>query len=157
MRKLIAATLFSAACTPAAPTREPAPAVATDAPTTRASGTLVATLVPTNAAGNRISGRIRLVPTARVGQYRAEIDIRGGSYQNKFPWAIRTGQCGEGGQELGNPTDFRLIETAGDGMARFNTPLRLHIPEGQTHHVAVLASPTNRSLVVSCGVLSFES
>lgn len=157
MRKLLAAALVSAACAPAPATREPAPASSSNAPASPASGTLVATMIPTNAAGNRISGRIRLVPTARAGEYRAEIDIRGGSYQNKFPWAIRTGQCGEAGQELGNPTDFRLIETAADGMARFNTTLRLNIPEGPTHHVVILASPTNRSLVVSCGVLSFES
>jgi hypothetical protein len=128
------------------------PAASADAATP-----LVATLTPTNASGNRIAGRIRLAPTGNANEYRAEIDLRGGGYQNKFPWVVRTGQCGERGLELGNPTDYRLIETGGDGMARFNTTLRLAIPEGQTHHVAVLASPTNRGLVVSCGVLSVAS
>jgi hypothetical protein len=152
-----AAALLGACASPSgSPAARPATSVAASGAPAPSSA-LIATLTPTNASGNRISGRIRLVPTGKPDEYRAEIDIRGGGYQNKFPWAVRTGQCGEPGLELGSPTDYRLIETGGDGMARLNTTLKLGIPEGQTHHVAVLAGPTNRDLVVSCGVLSFAS
>jgi hypothetical protein len=156
---VVTALLLGACASAPRSSQEPTSAGATAASAAAAPriSTLVATLTPTNASGNRITGRIRLVPLGAAGEYRAEIDIRGGGYQNKFPWAVRSGQCGESSQELGNPTDYRLIETAGDGMARVNTRLRLVIPEGQTHHVAILASPTNRDLVVSCGVLSSGS
>ena len=119
--------------------------------------TLVATLNPTNASGNRISGTVRLSPTNKEGELRAEIDIRGGNYQNKFPWVVRSGQCGERGEELGSPVNYRLIETKADGMARLNTTVRLTIPEGRTFHVDILAGPTQRDLVVSCGVLSIAT
>jgi hypothetical protein len=119
--------------------------------------TLVATLNPMNASGNRVSGTVRLSPTDRAGELRAEIDIRGGGYQSQFPWVVRKGQCGERGEDLGTPVNYRLIETKADGMGRLNAVVRLTIPEGQTHHVAVLASPTQRGLVISCGVLSIAT
>jgi hypothetical protein len=134
----------------------PTGAASSASPATPVPGVLVATLIPTNASGTRISGKIRLVPTGRPDEYRAALDVWGGGYQNKFPWVLRTGLCGERGQELGNPTNYRLIEMGADGAARFTAPLTLRIPEGQTHHVAILASPSNR-VIVSCGVLSFES
>jgi len=119
--------------------------------------TMVATLNPTNAMGNRISGSVRLSPAERPGELRAEIDIRGGGYQNQFPWIVRRGQCGERGEDLGTPVNYGLIETKGDGMGRLNTTVRITIPEGQTHHVDILASPAQRDLVVSCGVLSIAT
>ena len=119
--------------------------------------TLVATLNPMNASGNRISGSVRLSPTEQPGELRAEIEIRGGNYQNQFPWVVRRGQCGERGEDLGTPVNYRLIETKADGMARLNTTLRLTIPDGQTHHVDILAGPTQRGLVVSCGVLNIAT
>ena len=158
---LVGTAVLLGACA-STPRSSAEPTEASAAPTAAATpapmSALVATLIPTNASGNRISGRIRLTPTANANEYRVDLEIRGGGYQNKFPWAIRTGLCGERGQELGTPTNYRLIETGADGMARLNTTLRLNIPEGPTHHVAILAAPTaNRDLVVSCGVLSFAS
>jgi len=70
---------------------------------------------------------------------------------------IRSGQCGERGEELGTPVTYRLIETKGDGMARVSTMVRLTIPEGRTHHVDILAAPSQRDLVVSCGVLNIAT
>jgi hypothetical protein len=120
----------------------------------RAADTLVATMIPTNASGNRIAGRIRLMPSDRIDELIADIDLRGGGYQNKYSWVVRAGQCGEQGQDLGTSMSYRLIETRGDGMAQMKIPVRIAIPEGRTHHVAIFSSPTSRNLVVSCGVLS---
>ena len=120
--------------------------------------TLVATLNPaTGPGGNQISGRVRLSPTGKPGELRAEIDLRGGNYQNQFPWVVRSGQCGEPGEDIGTPVNYRLIETKGDGMARISTTVKLTIPEGRTHHVDILAGPSQRALVVSCGVLNIAT
>lgn len=115
---------------------------------------LVATLVPNNAAGNRLVGTVRLTPTKKPGEFRAVIDIRGGNFQNRFPWMIRTGQCGEGGEDVGTPVDYRMIETRADGTARLNSTVKITLPEGRTYHVDILAGPTDRETIVSCGVLS---
>jgi hypothetical protein len=86
----------------------------------------------------------------------AEIDIRGGAYQNKYGWAIRSGQCGETGETLGTVMSYPLIETRGDGMAQMKRSLRISIPAGGTYHVAIFPNVTNQSMVVSCGVLTAE-
>ena len=121
--------------------------------------TLVATLNATNQAGaNKIFGNVKLTPSGD-GEYRVDLSIRnGGGPLNKYPWIIRTGQCGESaGTELGNPVAYRMLETTGDGTARIvNAKMKLEIPEG-VHHVDVLKSPTEREVVVACGVLSPQS
>jgi hypothetical protein len=122
----------------------------------KASPTLVATLNPTNAVGNRVMGNVRLTPTANG--YRAEISIRnGGGPQNKFPWVIRRGACGETSSDiLGSELAYRLLETIADGTARINAPLALQVPPTGIHHVDVLSGtdPEKRQVVISCGVLS---
>ena len=145
--------LAGCASSGASPASSPSPGASSN--TTVPGRTLVATLNPTNASGNRISGSVRLSPTDRPGELRAEIDLRGGGYQNQFPWIVRRGQCGERGEDIGTPVNYRMIETKGDGMGRLNAVVRVTIPEGQTYRVDILASPTQRDLIVSCGVLSF--
>lgn len=117
---------------------------------------LVASLQPTNNAGNRIIGTVKLTPNGSDG-FKAEVQIRnGGGTQNKFPWVIRPGGCGDDTRDvLGNELAYRVLETTADGTARLNAPLKLSIPEG-THHVNVLkgVSSVDRETVVACGVLS---
>jgi hypothetical protein len=115
---------------------------------------LVATLAPTNASGNRIVGTVRLSPSNKPGELRALVEIRGGNFQNRFPWIVRTGQCGERGEDVGTPAGYRNIETSADGTARLNSTVKITLAEGTTYHVDILASPTERDHVVSCGVLS---
>jgi hypothetical protein len=121
-----------------------------------ATPSLVTTLVPTNASGNRIVGTVRLTSTDKPGEWRARIEIRGGNFQNRFPWMVRVGQCGEKGEDVGTPVNYRNIETSADGTARLTAPVKITIPEGVTHHVDIMASPTDRETIVSCGVLSPE-
>ena len=157
-RLVVAASLACAACASGGGSGGAATASSPSSSNTVIPGyTLVATLNPTNAMGNRIAGSVRLSPTDRPGELRAEIDLRGGGYQNQFPWIVRRGQCGERGEDIGTPVNYRLIETKGDGMARLTTTVRVVIPEGQTHHVDILASPTQRDVVVSCGVLNIAT
>ena len=153
-------TLVLLACAGTAGSRAVTAAPGTDAPPTASSAaspaTLVATLNATNQSGaNRIFGNIKLTPRDG-GEYRVDMSIRNaGGAQNKYPWIIRGGQCGESaGTELGNPLAYRMLETTGDGTARLaNVPLKLEIPEG-VFHVDLLKSPTDRETVVACGVLS---
>jgi hypothetical protein len=133
----------------------PAPAASADAST---SGTrpLVASLQPINTSGNRLIGTVKLTPTS-ASEYRAEVQIRnGGGVQNKFPWVIRPGQCGDDGRDvLGNELAYRVLETTADGTARIAAPLRIQIPVG-AFHVNVLkgTSAADREVVVACGVLT---
>jgi hypothetical protein len=116
---------------------------------------LVATLNATNSVGNRVMGNVKLTPTANG--YRAEISIRnGGGPQNKYPWVIRRGACGDtSGDILGSELAYRLLETRADGTASINGPLNLTVPNG-TYHVDILSGtdPEKRNVVISCGILS---
>ena len=131
-------------------------AASTTTPAAGAGRTMIATLAPQNYTGGQVSGRIRLVPTGRTGELRAEISLRGAGYQNQLPWVIRTGRCGESGQDVGNPLAYRQITTGADGAAQLNATVQVAIPEGETVHVAVLRSPTQRDQVIACGVLSYD-
>jgi len=117
--------------------------------------TLVASLQPLNNAGNRLLGTLRLVPNGT--EYRVDFQIRnGGGPQNKFPWAIRPGGCGDDSRDvIGNELAYRVLETTADGTARLNTSLRLQISEG-VHHVNVLkgTSGADRETIVACGILA---
>ena len=149
-----AALLF--ACGPRAATVTTAPASAGSPAATMLGPSYVATLLSTTQSVNRITGKMRLVPTAKAGEMTAEVDIRGGAYQNKYGWVIRSGRCGEQGQDLGTSMSYRVIETRADGMAQVKLPVSVTIPTDRVYHVAVFASPTNRNQIVSCGVLSPE-
>jgi hypothetical protein len=158
---LLSASLLLAACASGGASGSvpgSAPASSSSDASTVVQGTtrvMLATLVPTNASGNRITGRIRLLPTSNASEMTADIDIRGGAYQNKYGWEVRAGQCGDNGQALGTVMAYPLIETRADGMAQMKRPVKITIPEGQVHHVAVFASAA-RGQIVSCGVLSPE-
>jgi hypothetical protein len=132
----------------------PAAAQSNDAP--KPLRPLVASLQPTNNAGNRLLGTVKLTPNGSDG-YKAEVQIRnGGGTQNKFPWVIKPGGCGDDARDvLGNELAYRVLETTSDGTARINAPLKLVIPDG-VYHVNVLrgVNSVDRETVVACGVLS---
>jgi hypothetical protein len=119
---------------------------------------LVGSLQPTNNAGNRIIGTVKLSP-AEQGQYRAELQIRnGGGAQNKFPWVIRPGNCGDDSRDvLGNELAYPALTTTADGTARINGALKVTIPDGP-HHVNILkgTSSMDRETVVSCANLAMS-
>ena len=126
------------------------------ASTSAAGRTLVATLNPTNQTGNRVMGNARLTPASNG--YRAQLSIRnGGGPQNKFPWVIRPGACGESsGDILGSELAYRVLETIADGTATINAPLALRVPDTGLYHIDVLAGTDaeKRQQVIACGVLS---
>jgi hypothetical protein len=145
--------LATAACAGASSSGgAPSPASSSEA----SSRSLVASLQPINTSGNRLIGTVKLTPT-NASEYRAEVQIRnGGGVQNKFPWVIRPGQCGDDGRDvLGNELAYRVLETTADGSARIAAPLRVQIPAG-AYHVNVLkgTSSSDREVVVACGVLT---
>lgn len=114
---------------------------------------LVTNLTPQNYGGGQVSGHARLTPTGR-NQYRAEIEIRGAGYQNRMPWAVRTGRCNESGIERGSPLSYPLIETGPDGIGKVTRSVNISIPSGETHSLVIMKSQTERNVIVSCGVLS---
>ena len=130
-------------------------AVAAGAPASSNGPTFTAALQPAASTGTRIVGSLKLIPTA-PGEYRAELSIRNaGGMQNKYPWIIKTGQCGEtSARELGNPVAYRMLETGSDGSARINASVKVPLTASGVYHVDILKSPTERDAVVSCGVLS---
>jgi hypothetical protein len=155
-------SVSAAACASGASSAETSPAPSAASSTTAAAPagtlgrTLVASLQPVNTSGNRIIGTAKLTPTG-TNEYRAELQIRnGGGTQNKFPWVIRPGGCGDDSRDvLGNELAYRVLETTADGTARINSSLKVQIPDG-LNHINILKGPgsADREVVVSCGLLS---
>ena len=129
-------------------------ASAQDTARAAAASPRVATL---NAVDSRIYGTVRLEPTGKPNEYRAKVSVRGAPIDQQMPWEIRSGNCGENGQQVGSQAAFRTLSVRSDGTGDVNATLVLPLVDGQTYSVNVLASRTNRDRVVSCGVLTAAS
>jgi hypothetical protein len=156
---LVASIGVLCACSSGTSTTSASPAPSA-APASSASGetarTFAASLVPTNAAGNRLTGRIKLSPSGRAGELTAEVDVRGGAEQKQYGWEVRSGQCGEMGQTVGSPVAYPVIETRADGMIQFRRPVRITLSQGTTYQVVVFADNRSRDTIIACGVLRPE-
>ena len=165
MRRLLAAagTLtisFAAACASgAAASGSPSAASATPAGAASASSTagmrtLSASVASTGATNSRLTGTVTLTPLD-ASTYSVTIEFRGAPANRALPWAVRPGACGDvtPNTEVGGRSVYSPIQTQADGGAHVNTRLRVALPAQQTLRVDVMASNSQRDLIIGCGVL----
>lgn len=114
----------------------------------------MANMVPTGTATARLAGTVTLSPTD-ANSYRVEMDLTAGATDRQYPWVIRPGSCGDAtpNSDLGGRAAYGPIQTHNDGSAHVNTSLRIQLPPGQTVHIDIMLSASQRDVIVSCGVL----
>jgi hypothetical protein len=116
-----------------------------------ASAAMVAAL---NAVNSPVYGSLRLEPTGKPNELRAKVSVRGAPVDQQMPWEIRSGNCGENGDQLGAQAAYRTISVRSDGTGDVTATLKITLEAGKTYSVNILASRTNRDRVVACGVLN---
>lgn len=151
---------FAAACasggaagTPSGGTATPAGAPAA-ASSTAGMRTLSANISSTGATNSRITGTVTIAPLD-ASTYSVTIEFRGAPASRTLPWAVRPGACGDvtPNTEVGGRSPYSPIQTMADGQAHVNTRLRVTLPAQQALRVDVMASNSQRDLVIACGVL----
>ena len=83
-----------------------------------------------------------------------EVTIRNAAPGGVHPWEVRRGQCGTNWGVFGDPTAYEPLEVENDGRASASATVNEPFPRTGEHSVAILASPTNKELIVACANLA---
>ena len=92
---------------------------------------------------------------ARViaGTTTTTVTIRGATAGARIPWHVHQGNCGAGGQIVGEPSAYPAIVVGGDGTGTASAQIQLQLNEAQRYHVNLHESPTNLPTIIGCGQL----
>jgi hypothetical protein len=107
----------------------------------------------------QLSGAVQIDGTAWMtdsgdGGTRLNIELRNAAPGGIHPWLVQYGRCGADRGIFGSMSDYQALEVGRDGTASATTVIEEPLPEDGSYSVAVLASPTNRDLVIACGNLA---
>jgi len=85
---------------------------------------------------------------------RVAVQIENAAPGGQHPWEVRQGRCGSERGAFGSRDAYEPLEIGGDGRATAEASVERALPRSGEYSVAVLASETNRQLVVACGNLA---
>ena len=121
-------------------------------PATRWQG---AVMTPSNLAGAvQIDGTAWMASGEDSDETRVHVEIRNAAPGGTHPWVVQRGRCGASGTPFGSPDDLEPIEVGDDGQADVTEEIPLALPRDGDYSIVLLASPTNRNLVVACANLA---
>lgn len=107
-----------------------------------------------------LEGAVEMVGTAWMADgengntTQVAIQIENAAPGGVHPWEIRVGRCGVDRGVFGSSEDYEHLEVGGDGEAAAEATVEQRLPRTGEYSVSILASPTNRELVVACGNLA---
>jgi hypothetical protein len=123
-----------------------------DIPPERWQGALTS---PPNLAGAvQMGGTAWMATGEETNETRVHIELANAAPGGTHPWEIQRGRCGSDGDLFGSPDDYEPIEVDDDGRATASTDIEMSLPRDGEYSVEVLASPSNRDLVVACANLA---
>ncbi len=101
-----------------------------------------------------IQGSAWMLPSAGGDGTSARVDLQNAAPGGAHPWDVRRGRCGEGGTVLGTSDNYGVLQVGDEGSASSETTLDIRPNPNASYHVRVLASTTNRDLIIACGNLA---
>jgi hypothetical protein len=123
-----------------------------DIPSTRWQGSISSP--PSLAGAVQMGGTAWMATGNQANQTRVHIELANASPGGTHPWAVQRGRCGASGALFGTPGEYEPIEVNDDGRASVTADIPMILPRDGEYSVEVLASPTNRELVVACANLA---
>jgi hypothetical protein len=121
-------------------------------PATRWQGPIT---TPPNLAGAvQMDGTAWMAAGDETNETRVRIEIENAAPGGMHPWVVQRGRCGSDGDLFGSPDDYEPIEIDDDGQAEVTAEIPMSLPRDGEYSIEVLASPTNRDLVVACANLA---
>ena len=110
---------------------------------------------PANLAGAvQISGTAWMASGENPNETRVHVQLQNASPGGTHPWGVQRGRCGTSGIAFGSSDDFEPIEVNDGGRAEVTAEIPMALPREGEYSIEVLASPTNRDLVVACANLA---
>jgi hypothetical protein len=106
-----------------------------------------------------LSGAVEMDGSAWMAEAEGEytqvrITIHNASPGGTHPWLVQRGRCGAERGVFGAAADYGQHEVGADGRAGETAIIEQPLPTNGEYSIAVMASPTNRDLVVACGNLA---
>ena len=112
-------------------------------------------MTPASLAGAvQIAGTAWMASGENPNETRVRIEIENASPGGTHPWQVQRGRCGAAGTLFGSPADYEPIEVDDDGQGTSDAEIDVAFPRTGDFSVEVLASATNRQLVVACSNLA---
>lgn len=91
--------------------------------------------------------------TTAAGGTRATVNLTGGSGGGTHPWHIHTGTCGSGGDIVGSPSAYPVLQPDAAGNATATAQLGITLDAGGSYHINIHQSPERTREIVACGEL----
>lgn len=91
--------------------------------------------------------------TTTASGSRATVSLSGGSGGGTHPWHIHRGTCGSGGEIVGSPTAYPVLEPDATGYATATARLDVSLQPGQSYHINIHQSRQRTQEIVACGEL----
>jgi hypothetical protein len=121
-------------------------------PATRWQGAITS---PPNLQGAvQMAGTAWMATGEENNETRVHVEIANAAPGGTHPWEVQRGRCGADGDLFGSPDDYEPIEIDDDGQATVTVELAESLPRDGDYSVEVLASTSNRELVVACANLA---
>jgi hypothetical protein len=121
-------------------------------PATRWQGAIMTP--PSLAGAVQISGTAWMASGESANETRVHVEIENALPGGAHPWRMQRGRCGSSGIPFGSSGDLEPIEVDDDGRAAATADIPVALPRDGEFSIALLASATNRDLVVACGNLA---
>ena len=110
---------------------------------------------PASLAGAvQIAGTAWMASGDDANETRVHVEIENAAPGGTHPWQVQRGRCGSAGSLFGSPADFEPIEVEDDGQGTADAEIDMVFPRNGDYSVEILASATNRQLVVACANLA---
>lgn len=109
---------------------------------------------PGLAGAVQIDGTAWMASGDSFDETRVHLEIENAAPGGRHPWSVQRGRRGDQGALFGSYEDYTPVEIGDDGGATVNANVPFTLPREGEYSVHLLASPSNRDLVVACGNLA---
>lgn len=102
----------------------------------------------------QMTGSAWMAPLPGSSETQVSVTLENAAPGGVHPWAVHTGRCGSDRGIFGSSSDLEPLEVDDDGEASATGTLSVQPTASQDYFISILASPSNRQLVVACANLA---
>lgn len=107
-------------------------------------------LVTPTMAESEVKGEVAIRATEGGETYSA-ISIEGGESGHTYPWHVHSGDCGSGGEIVGDASAYAPITVDASGEGKATATVGIELESEVDYYVNVHRSPDDLATIVACG------
>ena len=103
--------------------------------------------------GGSMSGEVAIAPTARAGEFRINLSLRGSEAGQQHPYHVHQGRCDATGPVVGSSVAYQVLQIRGDGNIDLSQTIRERLEPGRSYYVDVHPSRADVDRIIACADL----